>query len=116
MLEQVKDKYRIDLWEYQDFLAFVLIYAAYADMEVVEEEIDAIERRVGHEKFVQARRIMDKLNDSERIDLILSFREKYFPTKEDHDKLYSDMKEIFLADGNYNQLEKAILMYLKHIL
>lgn len=116
MLDKVKDQYRVDLWEYQDFLAFVLMYAAYADMEVVQDEIDAIESRVGHDKFVQARKIMDKLNDVERLDLILSFREKYFPSEDDHEKLYADMKEIFLADGKYNQLEHTVLRYLKRIL
>ena len=116
MIEEIRDRYRIDLWSYEDFLAFILMYAAYADMELLEEELDLIEQQVGTERMKTAKKVMDKLNDNERIDLILSFREKYFPTKEDHEKLFADMKTIFLADGNYNQLEKMVLMYLKKIL
>ena len=116
MIDLVREQYRVDLWSYEDFLAFVLMYAAYADLEVLEEETDLIEQQVGHERTVLAKKIMDKLNDNERIDLIISFREKYFPTDEDHAKLFEDMKRIFLADGNYNQLEKAIMMYLKRLL
>lgn len=116
MIDEIKDRYRIDLWSYEDFLAFVLMYAAYADMELLDEEVELMEERVGHERTVMAKRIMDKLNDNERISVILSFRDKFFPTKEDHDKLFADMKSIFLADGNYNQLEKVVLMYLKKIL
>ena len=116
MIDEIRDRYRIDLWSYEEFLAFVLMYAAYADNEFVEEELDEIIKRVGFEKEEQARKIINKLSDSERIDLILSFREKYFPTEADHEKLYDDMKSIFQADGRYNQLEKAVLMYLKRIL
>jgi len=75
-------------------------------MELLEEEIELMEERVGHERTIMAKRIMDKLNDNERITLIASFKDKFFPTKEDHDKLFNDMKSIFLADGNYHQLER----------
>ncbi|MCB0481950.1 MAG: TerB family tellurite resistance protein [Flavobacteriales bacterium] len=116
MINEIKDRYRIDLWSYEDFLAFALMYAALADNELVEDEVDLIVKRVGVEREEMARKIMEKLSDSERIDLILSFREKYFPTKADHEKLFNDMKEIFMADGKYNQLEQFIMMYLRRIL
>lgn len=116
MINEIRDRYRIDLWSYEDFLAFVLMYAAYADNELVQDEIDAMVEKVGKDREENAKKIMDKLSDSERIDLILSFREKFFPTKEDHEKLFADMKTVFLADGKYNQLEQFIMMYLKRIL
>ncbi|MBD81212.1 MAG: hypothetical protein CL840_20000 [Crocinitomicaceae bacterium] len=116
MLAEVRERYNIDNWSYEDFLSFILVYAAYADTEVRQEEIEAIEERVDHAHFLNAKRVIEKLNDSERIDLILSFREKYFPTPEEHQKLFDDMKSIFLADGKFNQLEQIVLMYLRRIL
>ncbi len=115
MLAEVRTKYDIDNWTYEEFLAFLLMYAAYSDYKIVEEELEAIDIAVGKEHEQRAKKIMDKLNDAERIDLILSFEQKYFPNKEDQEKLFGDMRRIFLADGDFHALEKTTLMYLKKL-
>ena len=116
MLAEVKELYDIDQWTYEDFLAFVLMYAGYSDNILKPDEQEAIERMVGEGKASMAKKVINKLNDQEQIELILSFKEKYFATKEAQEKMYADMTKIYHSDGVFNQIERIALMYLKKLI
>ncbi|UTW62135.1 TerB family tellurite resistance protein [bacterium SCSIO 12741] len=116
MLQEVKERYKTDEWDYEDFLAFTLMFAAYSDLEVHREELRLMKTMVGEGHFEIVEEILGKLNDYDRIQLLTSFKDKFFPTDDQRDKMLEDMKRIFLADGQLNQIEQIYSIYLKRIL
>lgn len=103
-------------WSYNDFLAYLLLFAAVADFKITPEEKEFLFSRVDIDNYEHIHKEFDKANDYERLQTIMSFREKYFGTDEQKLGLFNDLKDMFLADDHYPSVEKAIFTGLKRIL
>jgi hypothetical protein len=106
----------LEKWDDVDFKAFALTYAGYADNNLRYEEYDAIIDVVGEKKAQFAKKLMEKLNKTQRTELLLRFRPKFFPTNVEVDKLLADMKQIFLADGRFCIMEQSALAFLEQVM
>lgn len=102
--------------DYNEYLAFLLLYAADIDQQIKEEEKEIILTVVEQSEYKAIKKRFDKLNDYERIELIQSHKEEFISTEIDKEKILNDLKSIFLADDEYLAIEKAIFMYLKRLL
>jgi len=103
-------------WNYQEFSAFLMLYAASADFVVTVEEKDAILRKVDETTFKVIEKEYNTLSDSQKIELILSYKGLYFPTTAQTNELLALIKSEFLADGEFNLLEQNLYRILKKLL
>ena len=101
---------------YDEFLAYLLTWAACCDNELNEEEKELIVRKVGDAGFVEIKAAFDHHKDYQRLALIESYREKYYATAGEVEKLLADLKEIFLADEEYNSVEQSYFIMIRHLL
>lgn len=95
-------------WDRDQFLAYVLLYAAYADLELSENEEEFIQEQVGKVEYEEVKAEFLADTDKDRAYKIINFSQG-----EDFDHEYAqmvknEMHDLFLADGEYTHWEKAI--------
>jgi len=103
-------------WNFNEFLAFLLIYASHADFDFSEAEKKQIQNTVSNEVFEIIYPKFNALTDYQALELILSYREKFFNTKQEKERLLIEMKKIFHADGEFSVSEKVLYDFLKKLM
>lgn len=103
-------------WTRQEFKTYLLLYCAQADFEESEDEIDAIKEQIGEKTFKSIHKELDHDNDYQSIQKIQYNLKKFNYSSEEKDKLIEDIKNLFFVDGEFNILEKNLLLNLKHIM
>ena len=97
-----------------DFLAYIMIYAADADFVITPEEEEHIRNVVGDTAYVQMLDLFDSHNDAETQEFISTLRKQYVDEDSNKD-LLKIVKEVFLVDGYFAASEKALYEALKHL-
>lgn len=105
-----------DNWTYNEFHAFVMLYAANADGEMTPDELNLIIPTLSTEKFARIKSVFMACDDAQALDIILSYREKYCRSQADKDKILADMLEIYNANASYDQIERGVHQLFKRIL
>jgi len=95
-------------WSYDDFITFVMIYAAYADFKIVEAEKDIIVDKIGLDRYIELYRFFRKNRDAENIAIIVDLKKKYIETPEQQAELFQYVNNIINADGIVNVLESQM--------
>jgi hypothetical protein len=95
-------------WSYEEFHAFVMLYAANADSQITPEEEDQIIPTLSKEQYENVKKTFKKCADSEALDVILSYRDQYFPNRKDRDEIIADMQRIYKADAVFSQIERGV--------
>ena len=108
-------KYNIEEWNLNQFMSFVLIYAAYTDGVVMDDELIVVEKTVGAIPSLEARRLLDDLDEMERLDIIVAFKSKFFATKDEQKKILSETKRIYKSDEDCSNVEKQTYKPLENI-
>ena len=103
-------------WNKQQLKAYILLYCANADFPESEEETKIILSKVQGKEYEAIRAEFEEDNDYQSIQKIQSAIERLGYSKDEIDTLVSEMKTLFLADGVYDETEKAIHSGLKMIL
>ncbi len=97
----------------EEYLAFLLLYAAYADLELnrieTEEILDCIDKDI----FRDTRRYFLSLNDKARLDVILGQKETYLGNKAQVDAALAGIKELFLCDREMLPIEQFYYNFLE---
>lgn len=102
--------------DHQEFLAYLFLYGASADLVINKDEVELILERVGKEKYEKALSLFESKSDYERLQFILSHKEVHFPTEEQKNKVLDQLKEIFYADKDFSTMEQNIFRILQKIL
>jgi hypothetical protein len=102
--------------DHQEFLAYLFLYGASADLVIQKTEIDLILERVGKERYEKALELFEGKSDYERLQFILSHKAEHFPTEEEKEKVLGQLKEIFYADKDFSVMEQNIFRILQKIL
>ena len=102
--------------EKSEFLAFVFLYAASADLVLSKSELDLIADKVGLESLKRAKTHFDQYSDYERIEFILAHRDLYFKDEESKENLLSELKMVFLADNVFSIEEQNLFRALNRLL
>lgn len=100
-------------WTVEDYKAFALLYAAHVDGELHDDEMEMIEEVVGKERASKINKEGKKLSDYECLQVLSDKREKFYPGENGKEMLLSELSDLFAADGNFSQFEKAVLRNLK---
>ncbi len=103
-------------WSKKEFLAFLLLHIANADLELSQEELMAIEKLVNEKKFKTIQMIWSKCNDIECINIIKELSNKYFPGDEGKEILIDEMTNLAKLDNELNISEEIMILSLKKLL
>ena len=103
-------------WNFEEFSAFLMLYAASADLKVTTDEKDAIMEKVNEDTFQKIWKEYNSMSDINKINTILSYKGLYFPTADRTNELLDLMKKEFMADGEFSLLEKNLMRILKKLL
>ena len=102
-------------WSKDEFLAYLLIYAAQINQIETEEEKEFIESRFDPKILKNIYKEINNDNDYQRIQkvMVYTYQENYL--SQDLDHLLKEIKELLLCDGKFDATEQAFSHYLKKI-
>ena len=103
-------------WSRKELKAYLLLYAAHSDFIETEDEKKLIISKVDKATYKRIHKEFDSDNDFERIEKITDGLSAHDYTSEELEQLMADMKEVFLADGEYDTLERNLMMIMEHIM
>lgn len=103
-------------WERNEFIAFLLLHAANADMEFTDEERQLIRKTLSGESLQAVEYEYNQLTDYQRIQVIQSYRTRYFADDGQKAGLLLKIREVFQADGKYDIMEHSLFLMLQKIL
>ncbi|MEZ4950865.1 MAG: hypothetical protein R2769_06245 [Saprospiraceae bacterium] len=103
-------------WSQDDFLAFVTIYGACADMDFSDDEKAWIKEQFGDSAFEKARHLYKHQSDYENIQTIIELKKKFFPGEHGHNVLVSTLKKLFSVDHDTSRMEKLVLLGLEKLI
>jgi hypothetical protein len=95
------------MWNYNEFLAFLMVYGAGMNYSLSNDELDFIKTRTGIDNIDKIKKQVDGMNDVEAIDLIDTYKQKYLPSTDAKVKVRKDLDELLNAPGIHSQLEKV---------
>ena len=103
-------------WTHDEFMAFLLFFVANADMECTDAERQMILNSIpeGHLPMIETE--YNRLSDFERINVLQSYKGKYYESDAQKKDILDTLKNICKADGEYSTMEKNMVMMLKRIL
>ena len=103
-------------WTYQDFLAYVLIYAAASDFNISQEEKEYIQKRVEKDEFDKILKCFSKHSEFERIEVVKTLGKKFSNDIGSKSEIRKELVKLFYADDDYSILEKNFFLMLKKIM
>jgi hypothetical protein len=103
-------------WTREELKAYILLYCANANFIETKAEKDFIKEKVGEEKYRKIHNEFDKDNDYQQIQKIEHTVERYNYNKSEIERLFEDIKRLFLSDGSIDILEQNIYRGLQHLL
>ncbi len=103
-------------WSYNEFLAFLFVYAAEMNSPLTPEELQFIKSRTQIEDIEKIRNTVDSINDAEGIELIGTYRQKYLNTPEKKEKARTDLENLLKTPGKHSQLETAAVHILEKLI
>ena len=103
-------------WTYNEFLAFLLVYAAEMNYPLSKEELEFIRSRTQIVDILKIKATVDSVSDMEAIDIIEEYRKKYLDSKEKEVQAKTDLENLLKTPGIHSQLEKAGVHILEKIL
>lgn len=103
-------------WTLDQFKAYLLIYASYADLEFSESEKESILEVVDKGTFEKVRSYYDKMGEFQRLDFIMKSKNKFFSTPESKSSMMAMLSEHFKVDGEVSKLEVSMYDFLDRLL
>jgi len=101
---------------YNEFLAFVLLYASHVDMEYSDAEKEAIQQLVSEQSYEKVYDIFNEMSDFAALQTIIDHKGIYYPTADQRAELLAKIEELFYADGDYSIMEKELMQFLDKLL
>ena len=102
-------------WSKDEFLAYLLIYAAQINQIETEEEKEFIESRFDSKILRKIYKEINNDNDYQRIQKVMVYTYQKNYLSKDLDDLLKEIKELLLCDGRFDVTEQALYYYLKKI-
>ena len=102
-------------WSKDEFIAYLLIYAAQINQIETEEEKEFIASKIDAQILKNIYKEINNDNDYQRIQkvMVYTYQENYL--NQDLDNLLREIKALLLCDGKFDATEQALYHYLKKI-
>jgi hypothetical protein len=102
-------------WTYDDYLHFLLIHAAYSDLNIADEEKEHIVKTANAEKYEELLEFYRNNTDFENMLILHDFKDKFLDTDEKVADVFNKIEDLFYADGEYSINEKNLSIALRMI-
>ena len=102
-------------WTRDEFIAYLLIYAAQINQIETEEEKEFIESRFDSKTLNKIYKEINSDNDYQRIQKVMVYTYQNNYLSQDLENLLKEIKELLLCDGKFDVTEQALYHYLKKI-
>lgn len=99
----------------EDFLVYVLLYAANIDGAITFKEFRKVINAYGYDSYDRVVDQFEKENDFEHLQKIDTFKKHYLESGKSVDDLMAKVKEILLTDGKFSNFEEIFYKRLKEI-
>jgi hypothetical protein len=103
-------------WSYNEFLAFLLVYAAGMDCHLSAEELEFIRERTKIEDIGKINTLVQSVNDIAILDIVEDYRKKYLDTPAKEQQAKTDLENLLHTPGAHSQFEKAGVHLLEKII
>ena len=103
-------------WNYNEFLAFMLVYAAEMNYPLSKEELAFIKERTAINDIEKIKATVDSVSDIAALDIIEDYRKKHLDTPEKHQQVKTDLENLLKTPGIHSQVEKAGVHILERII
>ena len=102
-------------WSKEEFIAYLLIYAAQINQIETEEEKEFIGSRFDSKLLKKIYKEINSDNDYQRIQKVMVYTYQNNYLSQDLDILLKEIKELLICDGKFDATEQALYHYLKKI-
>ena len=103
-------------WSKEELVAYILLYTAHSNFEEANTEKNVIISKVDMQTFQRVHDEFDNDNDYQSLQKIIQGIEEHQYSSKDLQSLFTDIKMLFLSDGEYDILERNMFLFLKKIL
>ncbi|MDX1477090.1 MAG: hypothetical protein R3301_05260 [Saprospiraceae bacterium] len=103
-------------WSREEFLAFLLLYAAHIDAEYTPEEQAFIHQQIDPAHLQQVESEFKQMSDYELLQVIRAYEGNYYPSPRHKEEILNQVRALFRADGAMSIEESSLLMMLKKLL
>lgn len=101
---------------YNEFLAYVMIYATGMNNKVTKEELAYIMQKTGVADVDSIKAKIDSMTDAENIELIDAYKQKNLSSPDQVTKARRDIDALLKTPGEHSQLEAAAVHMIERIL
>ena len=102
-------------WSYDQFKAYLLIFAAESNQVITKEEKDYIEAQFDSLLIKTVQKEINKDNDFQRIQKIMAYIEQNNLSKTDLDELLKEIHTIYQSDGKFDSVEQGVFQFLEKL-
>lgn len=103
-------------WNYDEFVAFTMLFAAMEDDDLAKQEIKIIKEKIGKERYKEFKNILEENIAFENIDIIIDLKQKYLKSDEDLENFLVQIDKLIEADGSVNKDEIELINSISYIL
>lgn len=103
-------------WTKKELVAYILLYTAHSNFEESNLEKNVIISKVDMQTFQKIHDEFDKDNDYQSLQKIIQGVEQHQYNSNELKSLFTDIKTLFLSDGEYDIMERNMFLFLKKIL
>ncbi|WP_250436392.1 hypothetical protein [Hanstruepera flava] len=103
-------------WSKKELVAYILFYAANSNLSETNKERNVILSKVDMNTYQMVYDEFKNDNDYQCIQKIVKGLETHDYSKSDLKQLFLDMKILFFADGEFDQVEHVVFNWLKRII
>ena len=102
-------------WSYDQFKAYLLIFAAESNQVITIEEKDYIEAQFDSLLIKTVQKEINKDNDFQRILKIMAYIEQNNLSKTDLDELLKEIHTVYQSDGKFDSVEQGVFQFLEKL-
>ena len=102
-------------WSYDQFKAYLLIFAAESNQIITKEEKDYIEAQFDSLLIKTVQKEINKDNDFQRIQKIMAYIEQNNLSKTDLDELLKEIHTVYQSDGKFDSVEQGVFQFLEKL-
>ena len=103
-------------WTKEELVAYILLFAANANLEIENSEKNIIISKVDMETFSNIFIEFENDNDYQSIEKIAAGLKFHKYSKSDLNKLKLEIKSLFFSDGNFDVMERIMFKFYNMIL
>ncbi len=103
-------------WTRQELKAYILIFCANADFVETKTETEFIKNIIDEETYNRLHQEFDNSNDYQSVQKIVATVKKFGYSTDEIERLFTNIKKMYLLDGKLDILEQNLYNGLRHIL